>query len=254
MSNPLVIDLSHHNPTPDWAALKAGGTIGVIHKATQGTGFVDDQLFARARAAMDAGLKWATYHFLTTSDPETQMAFYLNTVNPVEGERVCIDHEPDQDGNAPTLAQLKAAVQYILDYRRDLQITVYSGHLIEEQLGSTCDAFLAENTSLWTAQYTSAAAPSWCEATWPTWSLWQYTEEANVQGVSAPVDGNKWNGSNEALIAWFGPKSEDVTPEPEPESVVSTVNAFGYSVDVVIDRNGVAFSVDGEEKWRTENA
>jgi hypothetical protein len=39
---------------------------------------------------------------------------------------------------------------------------------------------------------------------------------------------------------------------PQPQPVVSTLDAFGYSVDVVIDRSGVAFSVDGEEKWRTE--
>ena len=36
MTNPLVTDISHHNPTPDWAKLHAGGTIGVICKAVKG--------------------------------------------------------------------------------------------------------------------------------------------------------------------------------------------------------------------------
>jgi GH25 family lysozyme M1 (1,4-beta-N-acetylmuramidase) len=38
MPNPVVVDISHWNPTPDWAKLKADGTVGVIHKATEGTG------------------------------------------------------------------------------------------------------------------------------------------------------------------------------------------------------------------------
>jgi GH25 family lysozyme M1 (1,4-beta-N-acetylmuramidase) len=212
MTNPVVVDLSHHNPTPNWTQLKAAGTVGVIHKATEGTSYVDDTLFSRARAAMDAGLCWSTYHFLRPGDMVAQMQHYLDTVDPREGERMCLDHE---DAGV-SLSDLKQAVQILLDDPRKLQVTIYSGHVIEEQLGDACDQFLAENTSLWTCQYTSASAPSWCVATWPTWSLWQYTDRASVQGVSQPVDGNKWNGDEAGLIAWFGP-AEAVAPEPEPE-------------------------------------
>jgi lysozyme len=212
MSNPIVVDLSHWNPTPNWAKLKAAGTVGVIHKATQGTGYVDDQLFGRARAAMDAGLCWSTYHFLEGGDAAAQMRFYLKTIDPRPGERMCIDHE-----STASLGQLKTAVQTLLDDDRKLQVTVYSGHTIKDQLGSKTDAFLAENTSLWIAHYTSADAPTWPSGTWPTWSLWQYTDRASVQGVSQPVDGNRWYGSPEALVAWFGPAGAVVPPEPEPE-------------------------------------
>ena len=82
------------------------------------------------------------------------------------------------------------AVGNLLQMRPDLQVTIYSGHLIKEQLGSTKNDYLAENTSLWIAQYTTAAAPSWPTATWPLWSLWQYTDKATVDGITKPVDGN----------------------------------------------------------------
>jgi hypothetical protein len=58
-----------------------------------------------------------------------------------------------------------------------------------------------------------------------------------------------------ALKAAEVPAPEPVPPEPEPEpeedSVVSVVDAFGYSVGVVIDRGGVAVSFNDEEVWRS---
>ncbi len=33
----VVIDLSHHNQNLDFGSIAAGGILGVIHKATQGT-------------------------------------------------------------------------------------------------------------------------------------------------------------------------------------------------------------------------
>jgi len=212
MPNPVVIDISHHNPTPNWAQLKANGTLGIIHKATEGTSYVDDQLFNRARPAMDAGLKWATYHFMRGTDINRQMDHYLATIDPVDGERVCLDHED----TATSLAELEQAVAYLLSCRPDLQITIYSGHVIKEQLGNARSDILANETSLWIAQYTTAAAPTWPKGTWPTWSLWQYTDKATATGVSQPVDGNKWNGDEASLLKWFGPAGAEPQPEPEP--------------------------------------
>jgi len=54
-------------------------------------------------------------------------------------------------------------VQALLDYGSDLQITVYSGHLLKEQLGDSRDDFLADNTDLWLAQYTEDES----DISWP---------------------------------------------------------------------------------------
>jgi GH25 family lysozyme M1 (1,4-beta-N-acetylmuramidase) len=209
--NPIVVDLSHWNPTPDWAALKAGGTVGVIHKATEGTGNVDGTLFDRAKAAMAVGLKWSTYHFLRPGSLPQQMDHYLKTINPVQGERVCLDYED----TGVHIGDLEYCVNYIRGKRPDLQITIYSGHVIKEQLGSKTSQVLA-TTSLWLAQYSTT--PSWPTQVWPTWSLWQYTDKATVQGINAPVDGDKFNGSSEQCLAWFGPAG--TVPEPQPKRIV----------------------------------
>jgi lysozyme len=213
MANPVVVDLSHWNPTPDWSKLKANGTIGVIHKATEGIGNVDATQHERAKAARGAGLKWSTYHFLRPASIEAQMQLYLDIIDPAEGERVCLDHE---DAGV-SLADLCEAVDFLLADERGLQVTIYSGHLIKEQLGDQHNETLS-TTSLWLAQYTTGT-PSWPSRTWPTWSLWQYTDKAQVEGISAPVDGDRFNGSVEQCIAWFGPADAQPMP-PEPEGLI----------------------------------
>lgn len=231
MANPIVIDLSHWNADPVWSKVKEGGTIGVIHKATEGTSYVDNTLFKRMSAAKKAGLLTCTYHFLRPGSMDVQMRHYLATIDPVPGERVCLDHED----TGVTLAMLESAVSYIRAVRPDLQITVYSGHLIKEQLQSASSPLLAGNTSLWVAHYTSKKVPTWPKDTWPHWSLWQYTDKADVDGIDGPVDGNKWNGTEQGLVKWLSPTGE--LPEPEQAPVSVNIQAPA-GVEVVVYVNG----------------
>lgn len=198
MASP-VIDLSHHNPEPDWPAMKAAGVVGVIHKATEGTTYRDPDRQRRLAAAYRAGIKIATYHFMRPGNIAAQMDHYINTIDAAKGERVVLDHE---DAGVP-IRDLELAITSLWNKRPDLQITIYSGHLIKEQLGNNKNSLLSK-TSLWIAQYNNVG-PSWPKAVWSTWSLWQWTDKEVVPGISRPVDGNKWNGTTEALKRWFGP-------------------------------------------------
>lgn len=197
MTSP-VIDISHHNPTPDWQAIKAAGVVGIIHKATEGAGYADPDRKGRLASAMRAGLLISTYHFMRPGGISAQMDFYLRTIDAAQGERVVLDHE---DAGV-SLADLKVAITYLWNKRPDLEITIYSGNLIKTQLGAKRDDLLAK-TSLWLAQY--GPIPSWPTATWANWSLWQWTDKERVQGIAAPVDGNKWNGTEDALRRWLQP-------------------------------------------------
>jgi GH25 family lysozyme M1 (1,4-beta-N-acetylmuramidase) len=235
MTAPICIDLSHWNPTPNWSQLKSAGCEGVVHKATEGTSYVDDQLFSRARPAMDAGLLWSTYHFMKPGSIFAQMDHYLSTINPKQGERIVLDHEDP----GVYLDQLEAAVVDIMEMRPDLQITIYSGHLIKEQLSGTRSDILAQNTSLWVAQYTTAPAPSWPTSTWPQWSLWQYTDHAMVTGCSKPVDANRFNGTADAFKTWMGPPSTALIPPVESGAPIEPVVRIETQGGVKVWLNGV---------------
>jgi lysozyme len=238
--NPLIIDISHWQPDPDWAKLKANGTLGVILKATEGTGYVDPTFRSRYDAAIKAGLAVSTYHFFKAGNVQTQMNNYLNTVKPRQGERMVLDHE-----EKASLSELESAVSYLLTDSRKLQITIYSGHLIKEQLGSKNSEILAANTSLWIAQYTSAESPTWPGGTWPDWSLWQYTDKATAAGIAGAVDGNRFNGSDANALKWLNPAGAEPVPTPEPpppepapdevDVVVSIQVASGVSVAVLVN-------------------
>ncbi|MER9336461.1 glycoside hydrolase family 25 protein [Mesorhizobium sp. M0293] len=138
MSQPLVIDVSHHNPPPEpnWAKVKAGGTVGVILKATEGTTYIDPTFGQRREAAKAAGLAVSSYHFLKHGDARWQMLHYLDVVAPAIGERVVIDYEDA----ACTLDDLREAVLALRNNAGlGLQITIYAGGLIKGQLGDNHD-------------------------------------------------------------------------------------------------------------------
>jgi len=248
MTNPICVDLSHHNPTPDWAALKAGGTLGVILKATEGTTYTDPTFATRFAAAKAAGLSVCSYQFLKHGNVDQQMSYYLDVVDPEDGERVVIDYED----TACTIDDLTAAVAYLQGLDLNLQITVYgASKLTDDARGHA--AQLA-GTSLWAARY-STSQPVIATDVWPSWSLWQYTDKATVAGISAPVDGNQFNGSADNFVAWMGPAAEPVpapgpTPGPEPVAVLidiqSAVGGAGVAFEITV--NGVRW-VPGVETF-----
>jgi lysozyme len=239
-SVPVCIDISHHQGYPDFDEVARAGVLGVIHKATEGTSFVDQARAENCSNAIASGLAVATYHWLSPgSSPTAQMEFYLSVVDPAEGERVIIDYEED----GCTLPMLKDAVQALLDYGHGLQISVYSGHLLKEQLNGDCDDFLAANTDLWLAQYTSGT-PSWSEGTYPQWTLWQYSETGEISGIDdSYVDLNHFNGDNEAFLQWISPAgSKPPKPEPPPSTeLVNVAVSAPDTVDVRVSVNGTNY-------------
>ncbi|KRR21376.1 hypothetical protein CQ14_06920 [Bradyrhizobium lablabi] len=192
----------------------------MIHKCSEGSSYTDPMRAENCSAALAAGLGISTYHWLSPgSDPRDQMEFYLELLEPQNGERVVVDYEED----GCQLSDLKAAIAAILDINDTLRVTVYSGHLIKEQLSGR-DDYLAENCDLWLAQYTSGT-PTWETATWPEWALWQYSETGVIPGIDdAYVDLNNFNGDEEAFLAWINPAGEEPTPVPPPITRAVTVD------------------------------
>src|SRR5262245_19938800 len=78
--NRKVLAISHHNAVTAWSSVRGAGIVGIIHKATQGTGYVDPTYLERARGALNAGLVWGAYHFGDGSDPQKQVDNFLRTV------------------------------------------------------------------------------------------------------------------------------------------------------------------------------
>jgi lysozyme len=207
------IDISHWQDFPDFEKVRAAGVIACIMKATEGTSSVDPNRAKNFIAANDAGISCCTYHWLKPGNAKEQMQFYIETIDPSPGERMIIDYEED----GCTLDDLHEAVTALLDDPRNLQVTVYSGHLLKEQLGNDYDALLAENTDLWLAQYSDESDISWPSGTYDIWTLWQYSESGEIDGIyGTEVDLNKFNGTDTNLVNWISPAAI-VPPQPSPD-------------------------------------
>src|SRR3954468_12510430 len=96
---PSVIDISHwQTVNPGFEPAKAEGIVGVIHKLTEGSSYVDDVVDARAFLADAAGLKFGVYHFVRPGNMKQQAEFFVNTANKLgldeDGELLyALDHE-----------------------------------------------------------------------------------------------------------------------------------------------------------------
>jgi lysozyme len=220
--SPVCIDISHWQDFPDFNEVYAAGVKGMIHKATEGSTYIDPNRVENCANAMAAGLAISTYFWIKPGDGRAQAEFYLSVIDPVPGERVVIDYEE----SGCTLTTLKDAVQALLDYKQNLKITVYSGHLLKEQLGDKKDDYLAQHTDLWLAQYTSSEDDiSWPSGTYPKWALWQYSETGEVDGIDGGyVDLNEYNGSESEFLKWISPTGVSPPPKPVPPDNQRTVN------------------------------
>lgn len=228
-----ILDLSHHNDVKSFEQIAASGVLGVILKASEGTSYEDPTFAQRYYEAQSCGLTVASYHFLHAGNITRQMEWYLEVVQPSQGERVVIDHEADA-----SLKELTEAFVCLHDLRPDLQLTLYSGHLIKEQLDGSHNIILAQ-TALWIAQYTTSSQPDWPRDTWPNYSLWQWTDQATCQGVVGPVDANQFNGSQENCLKWMGPAQ----PAPPPSEQIVDIAC------TVPDGVMVKVSVNGQVVW-----
>lgn len=205
----VVVDISHHNGNIDLTKAKVAGIVGVIHKATQGTTMVDNMYQQNRQKAASAGLLWGAYHFGTLGDGAAQADFFLSKANPDEQTMLVLDYEPN--GNSTmTLDQAKAFVSRINEVTGRFP-GFYSGSLIKQQLGGKPADPVLSQCFLWIAQY--GPAPKNIPATWPTWTLWQYTD-GNVGPEPHSVDGigncdrDQFNGAIEALQKLWGVATE----------------------------------------------
>jgi lysozyme len=206
-----VVDLSHHNTVNDFAAIKADGIVGIIHKATEGTKFVDDTYAQRKLSAVGQGILWGAYHFGVGGDPIAQAEHFLKTVQPDASTLLAVDFEGNPNGATITLAEAEQLVAHIQQQTGRWPLLYTSRVFMKESAGNK--ATLLSNCPLWVASYQPEPA---LPKQWETWTLWQYTngvhgpEPHRVKGIIR-CDRDQFNGSLPELQALWG------VPVPQPE-------------------------------------
>lgn len=198
-----IIDISHNNGKIDLAKMASAGVPAIIHKATQGSDFVDPMYADHKAQAEELGLLWGSYHFGTGVYTIDQVDNFMNTVNPTPNELIVLDFEINPGGVSMTLEQ---AIEFISIIYNEIGVypMIYGGALLRESIGSSIEPILA-NCSLWYARYGHAplGIP---RQIWSDYTLWQFTDGAHGNGPyeidgAGRCDHSRFNGTIDELKA-----------------------------------------------------
>lgn len=209
------LDVSHFQGAPNYDQLRTA--VGfVIAKATQGTGYIDEQ-FARNRVeAHRTGLVFGAYHFAGGGDPGAEANHFADVVGALAvGEFLVLDWEianPDPVGWSRRFAdqvQARTGVRPVL-------------YLNQSTLGAY-DWAPVGAPALWLAKYdgNAAAQPGGC-------ALKQWTDKGSAPGVGGGVDLDAFYGDLAGLLR-LGKQPVAPAPAPSPSPVPPVPPAFNVA-------------------------
>ena len=187
------IDVSHHQGTIDWQAVKATETQNypirfVFMKATEGGDYKDRRFAENFREAREAGLVRGAYHFYNpNTDPIRQADFFISQVTLEKGDLAPV---LDIERKPRNKAQLQAdLIKFLnrLEQHYGVRPIIYTSYRYMERY---LDSPEFARYPLWIAHYYVEAL-----SYEGSWQFWQHTDYGTVPGITESVDLNVFNGS-----------------------------------------------------------
>lgn len=208
--------------------------------------------FIGIRAAISWGYTdpWFAYSWASVTAPRLayhvtypgedairQMAHFLRIVNPGEHDRLVLDLELDHGYSKYQITQtVLACLEHLRSATGRYPIIYSRASWINDHLNVSD---LPDNLDWWLATYLTALpapaytpehpGPPWLPVGSNTWLIHQTGDRGNgsAHGVASHyVDQNRWNGTEDEMLSYFGLKEEShevylpiiTRPEPEPET------------------------------------
>ncbi len=234
----LVIDAYEYNPI-DWRELVSDKRIaGFINKASDGLPpayfcsgseaevrlckalwkrhAVAQELFQTRRIlAKSLGLKWGAYHLGRPGNPLEQVDNFLQFATPDADDLMALDIENNDPSKWMSLADAEIFVQEV--QRRTGRFPIlYTNSSTAQHIADNRDRYpLLSRLPLWYARYKPKIGMHFPKGNWQTYSLWQFSAQANcsaracpyrVKGTNFDIDVNVASMNAEELrAAWpFG--------------------------------------------------
>ncbi len=195
------VDLSHHNLNVDFKQAQAAGLVGMIHKATQHTDYIDPQYGVRVAQARALGLYIGAYHFATAAPVQQQLDHFLAAIKPFGSAQVlpCLDWELNPDSQQGSMSQ-QQLVELIDLFKQATGVypVIYGGYWMLDMLKDEKNLGNLGQCPLWQAFYSSSFG--YLSDIWSDWALLQYTDgtlgpEPHSMAGIGPVDRDSFNGS-----------------------------------------------------------
>lgn len=194
----LGLDVSHHQGVIDWAHIPTQRYTFVYMKATEGGDFGDKNFEQNWAQARKAGLRVGAYHFFTMCRPGDEQAQNFIDVVPMEPDSLppVVDLEfvgncsrrPTHSEFSEELRRYISRVSAIYEVR-PLLYTTY-GFYDRYLRGTEFEAYDYWIRDIFGEPDTELM---------PSWIIWQYADNARVEGIDTKVDLNAINPES----TWF---------------------------------------------------
>lgn len=213
ITNPIGIDISHHQPLVDWGKVKDFGIKWAYIKSTEGAYHKDAMFLPHWQGAKSVGIPVSAYHYAIlywngkVTSPEKEAKNLLSTVPVNYDLPLGLDLEPHEVELIVKNAGVDSAIDWIERYiavivdETGYMPALYTHPFImgKQLLDKSANIFKIYKT--WWARYvTNLNTLVNKDLTLPNgwgWNFWQFTSNGIVSGVSGRVDVNMFNGSPE---------------------------------------------------------
>lgn len=189
------IDVSHHQSIISWEDVSKMKVKDVklhfsVIKATEGISRVDWQFRRNWKKAREAGMARGAYHFFIASRDGVQQAEnFIATVKLEKGDLPPV-LDVEQTNRQPAAVIRKRVKDFLDRVERHYGVRpiIYTNvDFYEQYLGSDFDDY-----PLWVAHYIERNRPRISR----NWVMWQHSERGRVNGITAAVDFNVFNGDS----------------------------------------------------------
>jgi len=178
----IVLDPYQGNPI-DWDAVGTDrSVVGVIHRASIGKR-ADTKYVERRTKALERGYRWGSYHLGRKGDPQGQADFYLQAVKPSKSEILALDIESLNENVDISLDDARIFLLRVHESTGRMPM-IYGNHAVVSEISKRFGADpIFSKTRLWYARF-RPSIPDFPTATWPTYTLWQFSSEINCKPSS----------------------------------------------------------------------
>ncbi len=197
------IDVSHYQGVINWKQVKKNNLQFAITKATGGEEFVDPRFHANWHGIRQSGLIRGAYHFFyPNDDPHTQAQHFLETIGTLKSTDLppivdieITDHTKREELNERLLVWL----EFVESSTQRLPIIYTDTYFGTKYL---TDSRL-KKYPLWIAEYGPKIQS--IPALWKDkgWSIWQYSETGQMEGIQGHVDKDTYEGDLESFQSFI---------------------------------------------------
>jgi GH25 family lysozyme M1 (1,4-beta-N-acetylmuramidase) len=276
------IDVSAHQGTIDWHAVKAAGIQYAFIKTSEGTGWVDPKWYQNRDGAKAAGIPWAGYHFARPDtkpgDARQEAQSFIKYGGHLGPLPAVLDLEE-------TTMNRDQTIQWAADFCDELErvkpqhYILYAGAFF---LGQAIAAdFRLRKCFWWLPNYGAGGdnpdpktlrLPATNNPIGENWDIWQYTSRGHVPGIGggrADVDMNVMERAVFNRLFETEMEMHDMTPEeyrlettgqvelPVRDFLENWINNARRHIYVILDgRTGKYWAVHGlmrmeiqDESW-----